>query len=134
MLGILQASTLVWRCRMLCVSLRAPGSEETGLMLFALDQGLIKFRGHSLSCAWLTSHLCDVLSLDTHTHTPAHTHTHTPTHTHTCRHPRRDVEGLVTASHLPAHVNLSVTCTDMSAHSKSDMQLTCLQTPTVTCN
>ena len=40
----------------------------------------------------------------TRTHTHAHTHTHTPTpththtHTHTCRHPRRDVEGLVTAS------------------------------------
>ena len=30
---------------MLCVSLRAPGSQETGLTLFASDQGLSTFSG-----------------------------------------------------------------------------------------
>ena len=47
-----------------------------------------------------------------------------PTHTHTCMHPRRDVEGLGTAPHLPIvllHANLvqhecACNCTDMFEH------------------
>ena len=58
----------------------------------------------------------------THTHTHTHPPTHTHTHTHTCRHPRRDVEGLVTASHC----NAQLTCQDCCNHScTAAITLTC---------